>query len=66
MVAYIKAEGEEYIVPDEHLHLGLFARVDGHHVAVHHRHGAARGRRYEVAVDLCMKIVIFLLKFSLI
>lgn len=52
MVAHIKAEGEEDVVPDEHLHLGLLAGVDGHDVAVDDGHGAARGGRHEVAVDL--------------
>ena len=32
MVLDVEAETEEDIVPDEHLHLGLLAGVDGDHV----------------------------------
>lgn len=52
MVPDVEAEREEYVVPDEHLHLGVLARVDGHDVAVDDGDGAPRGRRHKVGVDL--------------
>lgn len=41
MVLHVKADGEEDVVPDEHLHLGLLAKVDGHHVPVDDGHRPA-------------------------
>ena len=52
VVAHVEAQAEEDVVPDEHLHAGLLAGVDGHHVAVDDGHGAAGGGRREVTVDL--------------
>lgn len=52
MVADVKSEREENVVPNEHLHLRLLAGIDRHHVAVDDGHRAARGRCHEVAVNL--------------
>ena len=34
VILHVKAQAEEDVVPDEHLHLGLLPRVDGHHVSL--------------------------------
>ena len=52
VVAHVEAQAEEDVVPDEHLHARLLARVDGHHVAIDYRHGAPGGGRGKVTVDL--------------
>lgn len=52
MVAYIESEREEYVVPNEHLHFGLFAWIYRHYVTVDYGHCAAGCRRYKVTVDL--------------
>lgn len=52
VVTDVEAQGEEDVVPDKHLHTCLLARVDGHHVAVNHRHGTASGSSRKVTVDL--------------
>lgn len=63
MVTHIEAEREEYVVPYEHLHLGLFAGVDGHHITVDHGHRAAGRSCHEVTVHLCVTNVFeFVLK----
>ncbi len=52
MVADIEPEGEEDVVPDEHLHLCVLPGVDGHDVAVDDGHRPAGGGGHEVAVHL--------------
>ena len=52
MIPHVEPEREEDVVPDEHLHLGVFPRVDGHHIAIDDGHSSAGGRRHEVAVHL--------------
>ena len=48
MVPDVESQGEEDVVPNVHLHLGVLPRVDGHHVAVDHRDGAPGGGGDEV------------------
>ena len=40
--------GKKNVIPNEHLHLGVFARVDGHDVAVDDSDGPAGGGRHKV------------------
>ena len=48
----VESEREEDVIPDVHLHTGIFSGIDGHHVSVDHGHGALRCRHHEIAVNL--------------
>lgn len=52
VVAYIKSQAEENVVPDEHLHTRLFSRIDRHDVAINHRHRTTRRRSSKVTMNL--------------
>lgn len=59
MVAHVKAQREENVIPNEHLHFGLFARVYGHHVAIDNGHGTTGSRSNKVAVDLTINNLLY-------
>jgi len=52
MIANIKTQREENVVPNKHLHAGFFSRIDGHHIAVNHGLSTTRGSRYKIRMNL--------------
>lgn len=52
VIAYVEAQREENIVPDEHLHFCLLARIDGHHVSIDYSHSAASGCGDKITMHL--------------
>lgn len=52
MITHIETKRKEDVVPDEHLHFGVFTRIDRHHVAVDDCHRSTSRGRHEVTMDL--------------
>lgn len=52
VIADIETEGEEYVVPNEHLHARFFAWIYCHYVAINDGLSSASGGRDEIRVNL--------------
>jgi len=52
VIADIKAQREEDVVPDEHLHFGILAGINGQHIAIDDGHRSTSCRRHKVAMHL--------------